>query len=194
MHKVNLLNWSLAAKGERSVQDTEHLDFKVMVEPKESQAYTVILVASSRQEKSAWTSDISQVEIWRCNFSTRKTWGGKRLHIKDPKLIKIMKAGCLYGEQGCELTHTDVFFSYPSPTTTTTWQCIDNIRCNGLMMNAFEENSKVTVPQMIKWVVYKRRCTSHAQINRLTVRLKTKTELVPCRSTQPFYRSSVYIF
>lgn len=30
-------------------------------------------------------------------------------------------------------------------------QCIDNIRCNGLMMNAFEENSKVTVPQMIKW-------------------------------------------
>lgn len=62
-----------------------------------------------------------------------------------------MKAGCLYGEQGCELTHTDVFFSYPCPpTTTTTWQCIDNIRCNGLMMNAFEENSKVSVPQMIK--------------------------------------------
>ncbi|XP_075714551.1 ras-specific guanine nucleotide-releasing factor 1 isoform X3 [Rhinoderma darwinii] len=28
--------------------------------------------------------------------------------------------------------------------------CVDNIRCNGLMMNAFEENSKVTVPQMIK--------------------------------------------
>ncbi|VTJ61321.1 Hypothetical predicted protein [Marmota monax] len=27
--------------------------------------------------------------------------------------------------------------------------CVDNIRCNGLMMNAFEENSKVTVPQMI---------------------------------------------
>ncbi|KFP07242.1 Ras-specific guanine nucleotide-releasing factor 1, partial [Calypte anna] len=30
------------------------------------------------------------------------------------------------------------------------FQCVDNIRCNGLMMNAFEENSKVTVPQMIK--------------------------------------------
>lgn len=60
-----------------------------------------------------------------------------------------MKAGGLRGEEGCELTHTDVFFSYPT-TTTTTWQCIDNIRCNGLMMNAFEENSKVTVPQMIK--------------------------------------------
>uniref|UniRef100_A0AAR2L0L4 Ras protein-specific guanine nucleotide-releasing factor 1 n=1 Tax=Pygocentrus nattereri TaxID=42514 RepID=A0AAR2L0L4_PYGNA len=71
-----------------SGQDMEHLDFKIVVEPKDSQSFTVILVASSRQEKSAWTSDISQ--------------------------------------------------------------CIDNIRCNGLMMNAFEENSKVTVPQMIK--------------------------------------------
>ncbi|XP_039629035.1 ras-specific guanine nucleotide-releasing factor 1 [Polypterus senegalus] len=69
-------------------QDMEHLDFKIVVEPKDAQSFTVILVASSRQEKSAWTSDISQ--------------------------------------------------------------CIDNIRCNGLMMNAFEENSKVTVPQMIK--------------------------------------------
>lgn len=38
----------------------EHLDFKIVVEPKDSQSFTVILVASSRQEKSAWTSDISQ--------------------------------------------------------------------------------------------------------------------------------------
>uniref|UniRef100_A0ABI7ZGX5 Ras protein specific guanine nucleotide releasing factor 1 n=1 Tax=Felis catus TaxID=9685 RepID=A0ABI7ZGX5_FELCA len=74
------------AKG--SSQDIDHLDFKIGVEPKDSPPFTVILVASSRQEKAAWTSDISQ--------------------------------------------------------------CVDNIRCNGLMMNAFEENSKVTVPQMIK--------------------------------------------
>uniref|UniRef100_A0ACB8E4L8 Ras protein-specific guanine nucleotide-releasing factor n=1 Tax=Sphaerodactylus townsendi TaxID=933632 RepID=A0ACB8E4L8_9SAUR len=74
------------AKG--SGQDIDHLDFKIVVEPKDGPSYTVILVASSRQEKAAWTSDISQ--------------------------------------------------------------CVDNIRCNGLMMNAFEENSKVTVPQMIK--------------------------------------------
>ncbi|NWU96038.1 RGRF1 factor, partial [Upupa epops] len=71
-----------------SGQDMDHLDFKIVVEPKDSSSFTVILVASSRQEKAAWTSDISQ--------------------------------------------------------------CVDNIRCNGLMMNAFEENSKVTVPQMIK--------------------------------------------
>uniref|UniRef100_A0A8D2E6Z9 Ras protein specific guanine nucleotide releasing factor 1 n=1 Tax=Theropithecus gelada TaxID=9565 RepID=A0A8D2E6Z9_THEGE len=74
------------AKG--SSQDIDHLDFKIGVEPKDSPPFTVILVASSRQEKAAWTSDISQ--------------------------------------------------------------CVDNIRCNGLMMNAFEENSKVTVPQMIR--------------------------------------------
>ncbi|RXN21192.1 ras-specific guanine nucleotide-releasing factor 2 [Labeo rohita] len=29
-------------------------------------------------------------------------------------------------------------------------KCIDNIRCNGLMTSVFEENSKVTVPHMIK--------------------------------------------
>ncbi|KAL0977988.1 hypothetical protein UPYG_G00164360 [Umbra pygmaea] len=76
------------SKPERLADTAEHLDFKIIVEPKDLQSFTIILVASSRQEKSAWTSDISQ--------------------------------------------------------------CIDNIRCNGLMMNAFEENSKVTVPQMIK--------------------------------------------
>lgn len=36
------------------------------------------------------------------------------------------------------------------PSAQSVPQCIDNIRCNGLMMNAFEDNSKVTVPQMIK--------------------------------------------
>ncbi|XP_078539068.1 ras-specific guanine nucleotide-releasing factor 1 isoform X1 [Lissotriton helveticus] len=71
-----------------SATDIDHLDFKIVVEPKDSPSFVVILLGSSRQEKAAWTSDISQ--------------------------------------------------------------CIDNIRCNGLMMNAFEENSKVTVPQMIK--------------------------------------------
>ncbi|XP_071775244.1 ras-specific guanine nucleotide-releasing factor 2 [Centroberyx gerrardi] len=64
------------------------LDFKLVVEPSESPSFTVVLLAPSRQEKAAWTSDISQ--------------------------------------------------------------CIDNIRCNGLMTSVFEENSKVTVPHMIK--------------------------------------------
>lgn len=54
------LCFCLAAKSDKSGQDMEHLDFKIVVEPKDSQSFTVILVASSRQEKSAWTSDISQ--------------------------------------------------------------------------------------------------------------------------------------
>ncbi|XP_072923404.1 ras-specific guanine nucleotide-releasing factor 2 isoform X2 [Hemitrygon akajei] len=65
-----------------------HLDFKIVVEPADAPSFTVVLLAPSRQEKAAWTSDISQ--------------------------------------------------------------CIDNIRCNGLMTNVFEEYSKVTVPHMIK--------------------------------------------
>ncbi|XP_029296163.1 ras-specific guanine nucleotide-releasing factor 2 isoform X3 [Cottoperca gobio] len=64
------------------------LDFKLVVEPPDTPSFTVVLLAPSRQEKAAWTSDISQ--------------------------------------------------------------CIDNIRCNGLMTSVFEENSKVTVPHMIK--------------------------------------------
>ncbi|XP_037634752.1 ras-specific guanine nucleotide-releasing factor 2 isoform X5 [Sebastes umbrosus] len=64
------------------------LDFKLVVEPADTPSFTVVLLAPSRQEKAAWTSDISQ--------------------------------------------------------------CIDNIRCNGLMTSVFEENSKVTVPHMIK--------------------------------------------
>uniref|UniRef100_A0A673X2R5 Ras protein specific guanine nucleotide releasing factor 2 n=1 Tax=Salmo trutta TaxID=8032 RepID=A0A673X2R5_SALTR len=64
------------------------LDFKLIIEPSDSPSFTVVLLAPSRQEKAAWTSDISQ--------------------------------------------------------------CIDNTRCNGLMTSVFEENSKVTVPHMIK--------------------------------------------
>ncbi|XP_038003381.1 ras-specific guanine nucleotide-releasing factor 1 isoform X3 [Motacilla alba alba] len=94
-------------------QDIDHLDFKIVVEPKDSSSFTVILVASSRQEKAAWTSDISQ--------------------------------------------------------------CVDNIRCNGLMMNAFEENSKVTVPQMIKFSKTMNSCKvlqiRYASVERLLERL-----------------------
>lgn len=42
-------------------QGFNHLQFKVMVEPPDSQAFSVALLAPSRQEKAAWTSDISQV-------------------------------------------------------------------------------------------------------------------------------------
>uniref|UniRef100_A0A4W3HN81 Ras protein-specific guanine nucleotide-releasing factor 2b n=1 Tax=Callorhinchus milii TaxID=7868 RepID=A0A4W3HN81_CALMI len=73
---------------EDSGQVFGHLDFKIVVESPDAPPFTVVLLSPSRQEKAAWTSDISQ--------------------------------------------------------------CIDNIRCNGLMNNVFEENSKVTVPHMIR--------------------------------------------
>uniref|UniRef100_A0A3P9BNZ0 Ras protein specific guanine nucleotide releasing factor 2 n=1 Tax=Maylandia zebra TaxID=106582 RepID=A0A3P9BNZ0_9CICH len=78
----------LDATDEDSSQGFNHLEFKIVVEPPDGQSFSIVLLAPSRQEKAAWTSDISQ--------------------------------------------------------------CIDNIRCNGLMTSVFEENSKVSVPHMIK--------------------------------------------
>ena len=42
-------------------QGFNHLEFKVVVEPTEGPSFSVVLLAPSRQEKAAWTSDISQV-------------------------------------------------------------------------------------------------------------------------------------
>uniref|UniRef100_UPI00358EC36F ras-specific guanine nucleotide-releasing factor 2-like n=1 Tax=Myxine glutinosa TaxID=7769 RepID=UPI00358EC36F len=75
-------------EGKVAMLEIEHLDFKLVVESRDEPPYTVILMATTLQEKAAWASDIGQ--------------------------------------------------------------CIDNIRCDELMMNVFEESSKVTVPQMVK--------------------------------------------
>uniref|UniRef100_A0A669DZ55 Ras protein specific guanine nucleotide releasing factor 2 n=1 Tax=Oreochromis niloticus TaxID=8128 RepID=A0A669DZ55_ORENI len=72
----------LDATDEDPSQGFNHLEFKIVVEPPDGQSFCIVLLAPSRQEKAAWTSDISQ--------------------------------------------------------------CIDNIRCNGLMTSVFEENSKVS--------------------------------------------------
>ncbi|XP_066510261.1 ras-specific guanine nucleotide-releasing factor 2 isoform X1 [Hoplias malabaricus] len=92
---LSLIECTLIEEPDASDEDSKnsgqvfgHLDFKIVVEPTDAPSFTVVLLAPSRQEKAAWTSDISQ--------------------------------------------------------------CIDNIRCNGLMTSVFEENSKVTVPHMIK--------------------------------------------
>ncbi|XP_072462361.1 ras-specific guanine nucleotide-releasing factor 2 isoform X5 [Notamacropus eugenii] len=92
---LSLIECTLIEEPDASEDDSKgsgqvfgHLDFKIVVEPPDSAPFTVLLLAPSRQEKAAWTSDISQ--------------------------------------------------------------CVDNIRCNGLMTIVFEENSKVTVPHVIK--------------------------------------------
>ncbi|XP_021236565.1 ras-specific guanine nucleotide-releasing factor 2 isoform X5 [Numida meleagris] len=95
-----------------------HLDFKLVVEPTDAPAFTVVLLAPSRQEKAAWTSDISQ--------------------------------------------------------------CIDNIRCNGLMTIVFEENSKVTVPHMIK---------SDARLHRDDIDICFSKTLNSCKVPQIRYAS-----
>lgn len=48
-------------KAKGSGQVFGHLDFKLIVEPTDAPPFTVVLLAPSRQEKAAWTSDISQV-------------------------------------------------------------------------------------------------------------------------------------
>uniref|UniRef100_A0A8C8AP92 Ras protein specific guanine nucleotide releasing factor 2 n=1 Tax=Otus sunia TaxID=257818 RepID=A0A8C8AP92_9STRI len=104
------------AKG--SGQVFGHLDFKLVVEPTDAPPFTVVLLAPSRQEKAAWTSDISQ--------------------------------------------------------------CIDNIRCNGLMTIVFEENSKVTVPHMIK---------SDARLHRDDIDICFSKTLNSCKVPQIRYAS-----
>lgn len=54
----------------------DRLDFKIGVEPKDAPPFTVILVASSRQEKAAWTSDISQVSESPVSESLGPVQGG----------------------------------------------------------------------------------------------------------------------
>lgn len=56
------------------------LDFKLVVEPSDSPSFTVVLLAPSRQEKAAWTSDISQVRhkhTARQNNKNLKTAGAR---------------------------------------------------------------------------------------------------------------------
>ncbi|XP_056395345.1 ras-specific guanine nucleotide-releasing factor 2 isoform X3 [Hyla sarda] len=95
-----------------------HLDFKIVVESVDATPFTVVLLAPSRQEKAAWTSDISQ--------------------------------------------------------------CIENIRCNGLMSSVFEENSKVTVPHMIR---------SDARLHRDDVDICFSKTLNSCKVPQIRYAS-----
>lgn len=51
-------------KAKSSGQVFGHLDFKLVVEPTDAPSFTVVLLAPSRQEKAAWTSDISQVAYY----------------------------------------------------------------------------------------------------------------------------------
>lgn len=67
-----------AAKGGGQVFG--QLDFKLVVETSDLPPFTVVLLAPSRQEKAAWTSDISQVpEVLRKTRTSKQrqqlSWG-----------------------------------------------------------------------------------------------------------------------
>ncbi|XP_044131958.1 ras-specific guanine nucleotide-releasing factor 2 isoform X2 [Bufo gargarizans] len=122
---LSLIECTLIEEAEISDDDSKgsgyvfgHLDFKIVVEPVDATPFTVVLLAPSRQEKAAWTSDISQ--------------------------------------------------------------CIENIRCNGLMSNVFEENSKVTVPHMIR---------SDARLHRDDIDIFFSKTLNSCKVPQIRYAS-----
>lgn len=57
----HLIVWFTCVEAKGSGQVFGHLDFKIVVEPPDAAPFTVVLLAPSRQEKAAWTSDISQV-------------------------------------------------------------------------------------------------------------------------------------
>ncbi|TRY64704.1 hypothetical protein DNTS_026565 [Danionella cerebrum] len=66
---LSLMECTLIEELDASVEDyngtgqgLNHLEFKIVVEPVEGAAFSVNLLAPSRQEKAAWTSDISQVK------------------------------------------------------------------------------------------------------------------------------------
>lgn len=52
-----------------AAQGFSHLEFKLLVEPADGPSFSVVLLAPSRQEKAAWTSDISQVGLRECCFN-----------------------------------------------------------------------------------------------------------------------------
>ncbi|OPJ82136.1 hypothetical protein AV530_008513 [Patagioenas fasciata monilis] len=70
--------------------------------------------------------------------------------------------------------------TYDVPDNKVRIKCIDNIRCNGLMTIVFEENSKVTVPHMIK---------SDARLHRDDIDICFSKTLNSCKVPQIRYAS-----
>uniref|UniRef100_H2L566 Ras protein-specific guanine nucleotide-releasing factor 2a n=1 Tax=Oryzias latipes TaxID=8090 RepID=H2L566_ORYLA len=95
-----------------------------------------------------------------------RTSGGKLHLLKQGGTLSLIECTLIEeldaSDEDCECLCT--FLPYAGTRDRLTWsrpnvsgscvslpsQCIDNIRCNGLMTSVFEENSKVSVPHMIK--------------------------------------------
>ena len=127
-------------------------------------AYVVFLKPKQTRVARTWSTWTSKL-LWsqRTASHSQSSWwhprGRRSLHglVTSARHVNTRHSLRQTGEEPrmsaesflvTELANISTVLSVCS--TASVLQCIDNIRCNGLMMNAFEDNSKVTVPQMIK--------------------------------------------
>uniref|UniRef100_A0A8C0XHH8 Ras-specific guanine nucleotide-releasing factor 2 n=1 Tax=Castor canadensis TaxID=51338 RepID=A0A8C0XHH8_CASCN len=86
---------------------------------------------------------------WQCQVVTISRQRFKRnLHSSKPCHIRVGTISEVKTAVSC--SHFSSVFMWVLIAYFLISQCVDNIRCNGLMTIVFEENSKVTVPHMIK--------------------------------------------
>lgn len=134
---------------------------------KEKMTVYVVFLSKPSQTRAARTLSTWTSRLWwsqRTASHSQSSWwpppGRRSLHgpvtsarhvnthhsLRQPDKEPSTSAESLHVTEFPNISPLLTFF----PSTASVLQCIDNIRCNGLMMNAFEDNSKVTVPQMIK--------------------------------------------
>lgn len=129
-------------------------------------SYVFVFASKPSQTRAArtwstWTSRLSWSQ--RTVSHSQSSWwpprGRRSLHgpVTSARHVNTHQSPAArresrgFRQKDCALQNSLTFpLSFLFISTTSVLQCIDNIRCNGLMMNAFEDNSKVTVPQMIK--------------------------------------------
>uniref|UniRef100_A0A8C7F8C1 Ras protein specific guanine nucleotide releasing factor 1 n=1 Tax=Oncorhynchus kisutch TaxID=8019 RepID=A0A8C7F8C1_ONCKI len=156
------------------VSETENIRKNLAIERMIVEGCEILLDTSQtfvRQGKETWGLDVCLSPAGRhgawmsiclqqgdmgpgcLSVSSRETWGLDVCLSPAGRHGAWMSVCLQQGDMGPGCLSAEWLYSHlSSPLTfpSSPLQCIDNIRCNGLMMNAFEENSKVTVPQMIK--------------------------------------------
>uniref|UniRef100_A0A452T7W4 Ras-specific guanine nucleotide-releasing factor 2 n=1 Tax=Ursus maritimus TaxID=29073 RepID=A0A452T7W4_URSMA len=114
---------------------------------------------TDRSGRWAWQSQVATIRRPR---PKRNLHYSKPFHIAVGTMSAVKTAVSLFGHLDFKIVVEPpdsapftVVLLAPSRQEKAAWmsdisQCVDNIRCNGLMTIVFEENSKVTVPHMIK--------------------------------------------
>ncbi|ELW70006.1 Ras-specific guanine nucleotide-releasing factor 2 [Tupaia chinensis] len=120
------------------------------------------ILYSSKEDRSAWPIGVAvpggddaqakaQEKLALLKALSHKTGDKVRIRMDSPSSAGACGLACVWCSFAClspsahKLRRADLCILCASP-----YRCVDNIRCNGLMTIVFEENSKVTVPHMIK--------------------------------------------